>query len=176
MHLFEISKGKAKIKSVDNSSKQLDIARKNFLRAGITGIELINQDILKLRDMEADKILLDAPCSGLGSIRRKPDIKWNRTEKMLKKYSVLQKALLNAAAGCLKPGGVLVYSTCTVEPEENEEVIFDFLKKHKDFEIEKPNKTDIFGGLVDDSGYFIKTYPHRHNMDGFFAAKLKKMA
>jgi len=176
MHIYELSKGKAKIKSVDNSSKQLETAQKNFQRAGITGIELINEDVLKLRNVEADYILLDAPCSGLGAIRRKPDIKWNRSEKMLKKFSVLQKAMLHAASGYLKTGGTLVYSTCTVEPEENEEVIFDFLKKHKNFEVQQPRKETIPAGLLDETGYFLKTYPHRHIMDGFFAAILKRMA
>ena len=176
-HLAQLSKQGSGIISVDNSPRQIEAAKKNLEKFGISGVTFMNEDARKVRGIEADKVLLDAPCSGLGAVRRKPDIKWNHNEKMVKKYYPdLQRELLESAARALRVGGTLVYSTCTTEPEENEEVIHGFLKKFKNFGAEKPAPGPLFEGLIDETGYFMKTYPYKHNMDGFFAAKLKKLS
>jgi 16S rRNA (cytosine967-C5)-methyltransferase len=176
-HLAQISKQGSGIISVDNSPRRVETAKKNMEKLGVTDVTIINEDARKARGLEADKVLLDAPCSGLGAIRRKPDIKWNHNQKMIEKYyPAMQRELLDSAAKALKPGGALVYSTCTFEPEENEEVIHGFLKKFKNFCAEKPDAVTLFEGFIDESGYFLKTFPYKHNMDGFFAAKIKRLS
>ncbi len=122
-----------------------------------------------------DRILLDAPCSGLGVMRRNPDIKWQRSEKELTKNKTRQLRMLENLCHAVRPGGILVYAVCSTEPEENEEVIQAFLKKHDDFVIDKH-----LGGLPDKiermaiSGGFFKTFPNLTQMDGFFSARLQR--
>jgi len=117
-----------------------------------------------------DKILVDAPCSGLGVIRKRPDIKWRREMKDIVEFSGIQYDLLKEAAAFLKSKGKLVYSTCTIDELENTEVIKRFLEKQIQFKLEK-----IPESLADYSASgFINTIPHRHHMDGSFAAILTR--
>ncbi|MCK5838062.1 MAG: 16S rRNA (cytosine(967)-C(5))-methyltransferase RsmB, partial [Desulfobacula sp.] len=124
-------------------------------------------------DFYFDRVLMDAPCTGLGVLRRNPDTKWNRTKKDITRLSAKQKKMLTAAANLVKPGGILVYAVCSCEREENEEVIHRFLDKRKDFSIDKDFKSDRFKQFNTKEGY-LKTYPDANNMDGFFAARLKR--
>jgi 16S rRNA (cytosine967-C5)-methyltransferase len=123
-----------------------------------------------------DRILLDAPCSGLGVMRRNPDIKWHRSEKELAKNKTRQLRLLKNLAHAVKPEGFLVYAVCSPEPEENEEVIHQFLKKHGDFVIH-----DDYGGFTDEFSKmaitkgFFKTFPYLTQMDGFFSVRLQRI-
>ena len=135
----------------------------------------MKSDVLKLEGVSAAKVLLDAPCSGLGSIRHKPDIKWNRKESDITgRYPKLQYELLCAAAGMVKPGGTLVYCTCTTEPEENEDVIEKFMKTNGEFNLAKPELPLFPEELVSEDGRFFRTYAHKHGTDSFFGAKLIK--
>jgi 16S rRNA (cytosine967-C5)-methyltransferase len=109
-----------------------------------------------------DRILLDAPCSGLGVIRRKPDMKWNKTEPELEEICVIQREILEAVHSLLRAGGVLVYSTCTLEYNENEGMVREFLGKHPEFVWDLEQSRQIF--------------PYEHQTDGFFIAKLRKRA
>ncbi len=122
-----------------------------------------------------DAILVDAPCSGLGVLRRSPDIKIRRTEKDIRDLSERQKRILDNMSGLLKKGGRIVYSVCTLEPEETDEVIEWFLSRHREFSLEGADRffTGGLKGLVDKDG-FLRTFPHRHGVDGFFAARLVK--
>jgi 16S rRNA (cytosine967-C5)-methyltransferase len=122
-----------------------------------------------------DAVLLDAPCSGLGVVRRSPDIKLRRSEEDIARLSVQQARLLGNLAGHVRRGGRMVYSVCTFEPEETDRVVKGFLSENKGFVIE-----DALGYLprgcekmVDKEG-FLRTYPHMHSLDGFFAARLKR--
>lgn len=119
-----------------------------------------------------DKILVDAPCSGLGTLRRNPEIKWRVSPGDVIKSALLQKAILDNAAPCVKKGGSLIYSTCTIMPEENEDVIEEFLSFHKNFICTRPPVT-IDSRVVDDRGY-LRSFPHQHGADGFFGAVLRK--
>jgi 16S rRNA (cytosine967-C5)-methyltransferase len=122
-------------------------------------------------DKKFDKILLDVPCSGLGTLTKKPDIKWRRDIGDIRKLSELQPKLLEKGASLLKPGGELVFSTCTIEPEENYNVLAKFLKEHNEFEL--VNAVKYFNkSLVAENGC-IQTYPNIHGIDGAFAAKIK---
>jgi 16S rRNA (cytosine967-C5)-methyltransferase len=122
-----------------------------------------------------DGILIDAPCSGLGVIRRHPDIRWNRKPADLLRYQATQLSLLASAAKLLAPGGILVYATCSTEPEENDEVIDSFLTNNHELQVLNCNDTlpETASMLVDQNGFF-RTLPGQHYMDGFFAAKLIK--
>jgi 16S rRNA (cytosine967-C5)-methyltransferase len=122
--------------------------------------------------VEFDRVLIDAPCSGLGTLRRDPDIKWRRTEDELESLSALQARILDAAALVLRPGGRLLYSTCSSEPEENEEVIAAFLERRPDFDLHPVGLT-CAPQLVNGGG-FLHTLPFRDGLEGFFAGQLVK--
>jgi 16S rRNA (cytosine967-C5)-methyltransferase len=115
-------------------------------------------DKLPFAAQSFDRILVDAPCSGTGTLRRNPEIRWRLANEDIQTFAAAQKRFLHNAVEVLKHGGRLVYSTCSVEPEENEEVIADFLSTHSDFTLEKT----------------LRTWPHREGSDGFFMAVLER--
>ncbi len=121
------------------------------------------------------RILLDAPCTGLGTIRRRTEIRWRRQPEDLHRAAGLQRELLEGVAGALAPDGLLVYSTCSVEPEETDEVVTAFLAAHPEFRLDDPRPGLLQAAeLVDDQGY-LRTWPHRHGTDGFFVARLRRI-
>jgi 16S rRNA (cytosine967-C5)-methyltransferase len=117
-----------------------------------------------------DQVLLDAPCSGTGTLRRNPEIKWRLEPADLERFADLQLAMLEWASERLRPGGQLVYSTCSVEPEENEQAVGRFLDNHPVFKVQPPEAP---AALRTPEGY-LRTWPHRHGSDGFFAAVLTR--
>jgi 16S rRNA (cytosine967-C5)-methyltransferase len=119
------------------------------------------------------KILLDVPCSGLGVIRKHPDIKWRRNPEEIKVFSILQSELLRAAIKQLADDGKIVYSTCSIDPMENEQVIENVLKQ-SEFDVKVQQIPPQYTELADKS--YIKTFPHTHHMDGSFCAIIKKFA
>jgi len=121
-----------------------------------------------------DAVLVDAPCTGLGTLRRHPEIKWRTTPGQVGKLAGLQRAILHGVAACVRPGGILVYATCTTEPEENEGTVEAFLAKHPEFRLEDagPHLPGPAAALAA-KGY-LRTWPHRHGVDGFFAARLRR--
>lgn len=175
-HLAEIMQNQGAVMAVDISRQKVKALRENAERLGIAIIAPLVRD-LREDPGEAfrvafDGILLDVPCSGLGTLRRNPEIKWRIAAEDLHRHAVLQKRLLGVAAGCLRQGGRLVYSTCSVMPEENEDVIADFLFRHGDFVCIRP-PAFIPQSMVTEQGFF-KTRPDRHGTDGFFGAVLMK--
>jgi 16S rRNA (cytosine967-C5)-methyltransferase len=167
--------GLAPVTAVDNSLSRLERAAGNFRVLGINNVRLVNADIIELKDFFSSKVFIDAPCSGLGAIRRKPDIKWNRLESdVTERYPALQSRLLAAAAAMVKPGGTLVYCTCTTEREENEDVVEKFLEVHTEFSLAKPGPGTIPQDVLSPDGNFLKTYAHKHGTDSFFGAGLIK--
>lgn len=121
-----------------------------------------------------DRVLLDAPCTGLGIVRRKPDIKWARETKDIVSITALQKKLIHTVSERVKPGGILVYSTCTVLPEENEDIIRDFLNVTEDFEQDDISPFLPDGLAVYAKGCMLQLYPNRDGVDGFFIARLRR--
>ena len=117
-------------------------------------------------------MLVDAPCSNLGVLRRNPEVKWRRTEADLRRLQAKQREILAAAATMARPGGVLVYATCSMEPEENEHVIEPFLAAHPEWTIEPPGDRPAD---TDQAG-FVRFLPHRHGTDGFTAVRLRRAA
>ena len=138
-------------------------------------IEKIHGDVCKLKLEPADAVLLDAPCSGYGTLRRHPEIKFWRSYEDVQRLAKLQAELLEAAAKVIKPGGVLVYSVCSPLPEEGSEQIANFLDKHPKFTREDPKQTLPWlpEHVVNDLGE-IMLWPHRDQSDAFFAVKLRR--
>jgi 16S rRNA (cytosine967-C5)-methyltransferase len=123
-----------------------------------------------------DRILADVPCSGFGTLRKNPDLKWRREEKDIKRLSELQLAILSNLSAYVKKGGILVYSTCTVFHEENEDVVEEFLGGYPEFKIDRIDKIvpEEWRSLIR-NGY-LKTFPPKNEMDGFFAARFRKQS
>lgn len=171
-HMAELMDNKGRVYAFDIHPHKIEIIKKNAERMGISIIEAKvgdsqnpNPDFFE----KADKVLCDVPCSGLGIIRRKPDIKWSKEN--IEELPEIQYRILENASRYLKPGGELVYSTCTILKRENENVIFAFLEKNKDFElspIELPEK------LQRENKGYITLYPNIDGTDGFFIAKIKR--
>ena len=124
---------------------------------------------------KADRVLVDAPCTGLGIIRKKPDIKWKK-DMDSNEITKLQLSIINTASNYVKKGGTLVYSTCTITPDENQEIVNGFLKKNSDFELDYITKfiPEEFRGYIENKG-MIQLYPNRDGTDGFFIARMKKV-
>jgi 16S rRNA (cytosine967-C5)-methyltransferase len=120
-----------------------------------------------------DCVLLDAPCSGLGTLRRDPDIRWRRTEASLAPLAAAQVAMLGRTAEVVEPGGRLIYATCSSEPEENEDVVSRFLAERHDFMAVPARLPEALGRFIDPDGYF-RTFPFRDQLEPFFAAMLVK--
>jgi 16S rRNA (cytosine967-C5)-methyltransferase len=122
-----------------------------------------------------DRILADVPCSGFGTLRKNPDLKWRRGGEDIQRLSLLQSSILRNLSGYVKEGGVLVYSTCTVFHEENEDVVEKFLEGHPEFRLDRVDKVlpEKMQPFVPKG--FFKTFPPRNGMDGFFAARMIKI-
>jgi len=175
-HLAEIMGNRGRIIALDIHEGKLRALRGLAGRLGIVIVETLagdaRQDQGEAFREAFDRILVDAPCSGLGTLRRNPEIKWRMTPEATETFPPLQKEILGRSASCLRRGGVLVYSTCTIAEEENEKVIEAFLTENRGFRVVRP-PAFIDGRLVGEEGFF-RTFPHRHGTNGFFAAVLKK--
>jgi 16S rRNA (cytosine967-C5)-methyltransferase len=167
--------------AADISARRLSLLEENCHRLGVIIVTPLRKDLAKplVFDGEErfDRILVDPPCSGLGTLWRNPDIKWKRKAEEISKFREIQRAILHQLAPWVRKGGRLVYGTCTLTREENEGVLEDFMAEHGEFELE-----DLGRGLpqhlqpmVGEDGFF-RSFTHRHGMDGFFAAGLKRVS
>lgn len=178
-HLAALMQNHGELFAVDSSAARLRLLEDNCRRLGIGIVQTIKADAASLpphlRGRPFDRILLDAPCSGLGVLRRHPEGKWRKEAETLKQHQALQRRLLEQAGNCLRPGGVLVYSTCSSEPEENEQVIDQFCSAHKEFRREPvaPWLPRQGSSLVTGQGD-LSTMRNDDSMDLFFAARLRK--
>jgi 16S rRNA (cytosine967-C5)-methyltransferase len=169
--------GEGFVLALDRHARRLQLVGRGVRRLGIGGVATLERDATKsLADIAEsglfDRILVDAPCSGLGALRRNPDARWRIRPDDLPELAKVQRAILESAAAVLSPGGSLVYSTCTVTPEENEAVIRGFLATRASWKIAPRDAAPSeMRELVDDEGT-LRLLPHRHDMDGFFAVRL----
>jgi 16S rRNA (cytosine967-C5)-methyltransferase len=168
----ELMKNVGEIVAVDRYETRLNLVKNACQRLGIANAHYIAADAATVQTAPAERVLVDAPCSGLGVLAKKPDAKWKREPEDLVNLVQTQRAILENAAKHVKPEGVLVYSTCTTEPEENFELIKSFLTDHPEFSIEAAGQF-VDSRIVSADGY-IETFPHRNAMDGSFAIRLKK--
>jgi 16S rRNA (cytosine967-C5)-methyltransferase len=164
---------------VDRHLRRLALVERAARRLGLRGIRTVPRDATRSLDDLApeggfDRVLVDAPCSGLGTLRRNPDARWRVRPGDPARLAEVQRALLKSAASVLRPGGVLVYSVCTMLPEENEKIADAFLRISRDFAMapscELPDEVQ---SVVGGDG-FLRSYPHLHDTDGFFAARFEK--
>ncbi len=169
--------GEGHVLALDRHARRLRLVGRGIRRLEIGGVATLERDATKsLADLtEAgpfDRILVDAPCSGLGALRRNPDARWRVRPEDLESLSKIQRAILESAASVLRPGGSLVYSTCTITPEENESVVQAFMATRPGWQIApKQEAPAVMQELIDENG-FLRLLPHRHDMDGFFAVRL----
>jgi 16S rRNA (cytosine967-C5)-methyltransferase len=164
--------------ALDRHPRRLHLVGRGIRRLGLGGVATLERDATKsLEDLTEengpfDRILVDAPCSGLGSLRRNPDARWRVRPEDLEALGKIQRALLESAAAVLRPGGSLVYSTCTITPEENELVIKGFMATRKNWKVAPADSApDSIRKLIGEDG-FLRLLPHHHDMDGFFAVRL----
>jgi 16S rRNA (cytosine967-C5)-methyltransferase len=177
-HLAELAKDEAEIIAVDAHPSRLKLVEENAIRLKLRSITTLLGDWTQLAHQfanSADKVLLDVPCSGTGTLRRKVDARWHKRPEHITELATLQSQLLDAAALVLRRGGILVYATCSLEPEEDEEVIKMFLERHDEFLVDDPRPflpADIPDAITPEN--FLRLFPHRHNTDGIFAVRLRK--
>ncbi len=177
-HMAQLMNNKGKIISRDIYDHKLKLVRQNANRLGIDIIDTESFDALKLDHNligKVDYCIVDAPCSGLGIIRRRPEIKWNRREEDIADLNKIQKNVLDNAKEYVKPGGIIIYSTCTIGREENMDVINDFLDNNREFGLTGFENLIYSKENIETSqdGY-IQLFPHIHNTDGFFIARIEK--
>jgi 16S rRNA (cytosine967-C5)-methyltransferase len=177
-HLAQLMENRGSILACDRDDRKLRLVREAAARLGISLIETRKLDasrpLAELRGRRFDRILLDAPCTGLGVLRRNPEAKWRLTPADPARMALLQGSILRNAADCLADGGVLLYSTCSTSVEENEQLIDDFVSERNDFVVE--NLQRVFpelSCLFTEHGFF-RGWPHRHGMDAFTAVRLRK--
>ncbi|HIK27898.1 MAG TPA: 16S rRNA (cytosine(967)-C(5))-methyltransferase [Oscillatoriaceae cyanobacterium M7585_C2015_266] len=174
-HLAELMRDEGKIIACDKAESRLRKLAENAQRLQHKSIEIFRGDVCNISQFEnvGDRVLLDAPCSGLGTLHRRADARWRHTPENVQKLAELQGKLLQQVAGWLKEGGVLVYATCTLHPLENENLICAFLERHSNWEISPPAPESPVAPFATPEGW-IKVWPHRHQMDGFFMVRLIK--
>ncbi len=179
-HMAQIMKNTGSIIALDKHNKKLLSLESEMSRLGVSIVTTCTHDLNNPLNVERfgmfDRIFVDAPCSGLGVMRRNPDTKWFTSENNLKHYKERQIIFLENLAHLVKPSGFLVYSVCSTEPEENEEVIKVFQNRHSEFIIDNipAELPPHIHSLINKDGH-LKTYPHTHNMDGFFSVSFKRI-
>lgn len=178
-HLAELMGNRGRVVACDVHEHKLRQAREAARRLGVDIIAPLVLDARRLGELMpegADRVLVDAPCSGLGALRRRPDLRWRKRPPQLEDLRRLQLAILRGAAACVKPGGALVYATCSTEPEENQELVEAFLDGAPDFSLD-PLWPHLPVGLWKEPGVdegWLQLLPHRHGTDGFFIARLAR--
>lgn len=177
-HIAQLMENKGTVLARDIHEHKIKLIEQSASRLGIDIIKTsINDALIPDTELEnkADRVLLDAPCTGLGIIRRKPDIKWTSESSDTKEIANLQRKMIIAAGKSVKPGGVLVYSTCTILPEENTEIVKEFLDTNTDFEMDDLSKVvpEVLKSKMIEKG-MLQLYSNRDGADGFFIARLKK--
>jgi len=177
INLYEETKGKAKIFAIEINEGKIKGLKKNLYRLGINSVNIICEDVRALKDKEsADIVLVDAPCSGLGTLARNADLRWRIIPEDVQRLSDQQKELLKAASKLVKPKGRLIYSTCTITRKENQEVADDFLQNNKGF-VRIPVESEKFGmgkiSITEEGDLLV--LPSHYGTDGAYACVMEKV-
>jgi 16S rRNA (cytosine967-C5)-methyltransferase len=178
-HMAQLMKNRGCIVALDRVKRRLSCLQQEMKRLGCRIVKPVVSDLKAFPALKGsyqfDRILVDAPCSGIGVIRRNPDTKWSVAEPDLLRLSAIQLNFLLGIADQVKPGGFIVYTVCSTEPEETDTVIHHFLSKRRDFGLcrEVGGLHPSLAALLDAAGAF-RTFPHMHDMDGFFSVRLKR--
>lgn len=172
-HLATLGGPTCTVYGCDIYDHKLKLIEQNGAKLGLSNVRTLLQDGQTIGDKyagKADKVLVDAPCSGLGVLRRKLDLRWRKKASDLETLPKLQLRILESAAKCVKPGGVLVYSTCTMNDGENKDVVNTFLQNHREFQVENAAPACH----VAQDGPYVQLLPQRDGIDGFFIARMRK--
>jgi 16S rRNA (cytosine967-C5)-methyltransferase len=179
-HIAELMKDKGELVAIDRSTRGVEKIIENAGRLGLKSLHVMRADVSEelsgLKLASFDRILVDAPCSGLGTLRGHPEIKWHRNESDIQRLGRLQSKILHRVAAYLKPSGVLVYATCTLTREENDRVVDVFLAENKSFELEHAARYLPREAQNMVRGEFFFALPQRDDTDGFFAARMRKVS
>ena len=178
--LGALMKNTGRLYAFDVSDKRLANLKPRLARSGLSNVHparIEHERDTKIKRLagKVDRVLVDAPCSGLGTLRRNPDLKWRQSEDSVAELTTKQAAILDAAAKLVRPGGRVVYATCSMLTAENDAVVEGFLARHPEFTLTPASAVLAKQGIALD-GDFLRLLPHRHNTDGFFAAILDKKA
>ncbi len=177
--LGALMNSQGRLYAFDVSAARLNRLKPRLKRSGLSNLfphSIDSENDIRVKRLagKIDRVLVDAPCSGLGTLRRNPDLKWRQSPQSVEELKSKQAAILRAAARLLKPGGRLVYATCSLLAEENEDIAAAFLAEHAGF---RPlDCSDLLreARIALDTGPFLRLYPHRHGTDGFFAAAMTR--
>ena len=173
-YIAALMHSRGEVVAVDRFESRLKLLQKNMTRLNVDCVRIVEADALEYKSLPFDRVLVDAPCSGTGTLSKKPDIKWKKDLFDIRNLNVVQYKLLTKAASLVKVGGVIVYSTCSIEPEENFDIVKKFIDENSNFRFE--NARERFPEeLVDENGC-IQTLPHIHKTDGAFAARLVRVS
>lgn len=174
-HIAELMGDQGTIWACDRTASRLKKLDKAMERLGITSIQTLVGDSREFKQFAnlGDRVLVDAPCSGLGTLHRNPDLRWRQTHDKIQELTQLQGELLTQAASWVKPQGSLVYGTCTLNFQENQAVIQHFLENHLHWRI-CPLSSFLPQSFLDNTEQWIQILPHRQKMDGFFIVKLER--
>ena len=175
--MAEAMRGAGRVYAWDLHEHRVELIRAAARRLGLENVRPMTHDARRAPDsmlLSMDAVLVDAPCSGLGVIADKPDVKYRLTDEELDKLPGIQAAILDASAKCVRPGGLLVYSTCTILPEENQKQVRAFLDRHPEFAPETSEKwlPESLRGHMEDG--MLSILPHRDGMEGFFIARMRR--
>lgn len=175
-HMAQLMKNKGTIYACDIHKHRLDLIAENCKRLGISNVELVQQDGTKLtkRWQEPfDVVLCDVPCSGLGVLGRRADARWAKESEDIAGLCKIQKKILEEAAQLVVPGGTLIYSTCTIAPEENQEMVESFISEHPEYELDE-TLTDCWLDVDKEETGYVQFLPFIDDMDGFFIARMMR--
>jgi 16S rRNA (cytosine967-C5)-methyltransferase len=173
-HLAALMAGEGRVVAVERHSGRAEALERTVARMGASCVEVRTADAAEPQERAAyDRVLVDPPCSDLGTLAARPDVRWRRDPGTPAQLAATQAAILDAAAHAVRPGGVLVYSTCTISPDENERVIGAFLERRGDFAVDEvPSDLPVWDHPSVPG--FLQTLPHRDGTDGFFIARLRR--
>lgn len=177
--LGALMRNTGRLYAFDVSEKRLAKLKPRLARSGLSNVhpvQIAHERDAKIKRLagKIDRVLVDAPCSGMGTLRRNPDVKWRQAESAIGEMHDKQIAILAGAARLVKGGGRLVYATCSFLNEENDDVAADFLAKHPDFELVPMSKVLAEQKIALEMGDYLKLLPHKHQTDGFFAAVFER--
>ena len=177
--LGALMRSSGRLYAFDVSAKRLAKLKPRLARSGLSNVHpaaIASENDIRIKRLAGkfDRVLVDAPCSGLGTLRRNPDLKWRQTPQSIDELSKKQAAILASAARLVKPGGRLVYATCSLLAEENEDIVAAFLSGHDQFQ--RLSCSELFRqqGIDLDTGEDLRLFPHLHGTDGFYAAALER--
>jgi 16S rRNA (cytosine967-C5)-methyltransferase len=163
----------ARVIASDRSAVRLQRLHANFDRMRVTDVDVREMDATAPTLEPVDAILVDVPCTGTGTFRRHPDARWRLRVSDIALLPVLQRDILAAASSCVKPGGLLIYSTCSLEHEENDDIVNEFLRDDDSFVLEPPEAGVVPASVIDNG--FLRVLPQQHGVDGAFAARMRRI-